>query len=392
MPIEKEIYKLERVVPVRFARYTGSAPAGKYTPDPDDRGYVTYEGPVVGVCRGDTTRIYIIRAQLDDSAPLFVSAENANLTIVEPGGNHQLWNGRRSHIDFRAGNTDGDVKIRVHAQTASGPIVATLTVHISQLLRVHCAIHRTAIYTPPATRTAANTTTRTFAEIRSILTVVNRFWRPIGIEFTSDTERESNMTNQVPRDGVNPTDGILLCPIYGGGTANENFSRLMATNPVANRLNLHFVSGIQAAHTGAGAAPNYIGFGSSAEHGLVIADNIGDQEYVAHTVAHELGHIVNLAGRGHTNTFDSHSDDEPQFNATVASRRHDLWSRRRLMYYSVNLVADERTGTGGRYPFGGINAGYGNGRAGHMITIKNLTQDHTDREYQDARTQAATLP
>jgi hypothetical protein len=393
MAIAKEIYKWERVAPVRFKRYTGHPPAGRYAPELDDRGYVNYGGPAVGVCRGDTTRVDLVRAQLDDSAPLFLTVGSPEkLSIIEPGGPvHQLPSGHRAHVDFRAGNADGDVKVHVHAQSANGPVIGQLTVHVSQLMRVHCAIHRTAIYNLPGSRQPANTTNRSFADIRNIISQLNRFWRPMGIEFVADTERESNLTNQVPRDGVNPADGILLCPIYGSNTSNENFTRLMATNAVANRLNLHFVPGIQAANPGGGAAPNYIGFGSSAQHGLVISDNIGDLETTAHTLAHELGHILNLCGCQHANQYDSHSDDDPQFVAAVPSRRHDLWSRRRLMYYSVGLNSDDRVGAGGRYPFAGTNVGYGAGRSGHMITIKNLSQDPTDNENSDARAQAATL-
>jgi hypothetical protein len=61
------------------------------------------------------------------------------------------------------------------------------------------------------------------------------------------------------------------------------------------------------------------------------------------------------------------------------------------MYYMGGLEAADRTGPGGRYAFDGINAGYGDGVRGRMITIKNLTQDPTDSEYTDARNRQATL-
>jgi hypothetical protein len=124
---------------------------------------------------------------------------------------------------------------------------------------------------------------------------------------------------------------------------------------------------------------------------LVVSDTTSDIETQAHTLAHELGHILNLAAMGHTVSEDAHSDDDPQWNTTVPRRRHDLWTRRRLMYYMVGLNAADRTGPGGRYAFDGRDAGYGNGRSGHMITIKNLTQDATDNEYTDARNRQATL-
>jgi len=392
MPISKEVYKWERVVPARFTRYSGQAPAGTYSPDPDDRGYTGYLGPLVGVCRDDLARITLIREQLDPGAPLFVtSASPDKIAIVYPSPDSgQLIAGNRVNIDFRAAGIDGDFKIQVHAQKLDGPIIAELTVHVSTLLIILCAVHRTAIFSSPATRTASNTTSRSFGDIDTLLAVVNRQWRPCGIEFSVDTRKDdTNLTNQVSRNGIAPTDGALLCPVYGSGEANENFSRLMATDRVDRRLNIHFVHQIRTAS--ADGKPFYIGFGSSAEKGLVVSDTTSDLETQAHTLAHELGHILNLSGVGHSVPEDAHSDDDPQWNTSVPARRHDLWTRRRLMYYMVGLDAADRTGAGGRYAFDGMDAGYGAGRSGHLITIKNLTQDATNNEYTDARNRQANL-
>jgi len=397
MTVRREIYKTERIVPVRFTRTAAAVVAGTSAPDPDDRGFTGYHGPVAGVCRGDTARIRVVRDLLDDGAPLFVTSEDAaKLTIISPAAGVALAAGHEVDIEFRAAATDGDVKVQVRAQRVDGPIVGELTVHVSQVVTVRCAIHRTAIFAPPATRAAANTTTRTFADITNLLAEVNRQWRPAGVRFLADTQRDnSNLINQVARNGIAPADGSLLCPVFGSGEANENFSRLMATNPVANRLNLHFVRQIRTAS--ADGSPFYIGFGSRADRGLVVSDSADAIEIQGHTLAHELGHILNLAGRGHDVPEDSHSDDDPQFNMDVRRRRHDLWSRRRLMYYMVGLAAADRTGaasgtqSAGRYPFDGLEVGYGNGNVGHMLTIKNLVQDPTDNEYTDARNGATGL-
>lgn len=392
MTINKEVYKWERIVPVRFTRYKGPAVAGTHTPDLDDRGFTTYFGPVVGVCQGDLTRVVLLREELDEGAPLFVTSEDTGrITIIAPPPDPgQLENGARANIDFRASNTEGEAKIRIHAQSLNGPVIAELTVHTFRLLTILCAAHRTAIYTPPATRTAANTTSRSFNDIDTLMAEVNRQWRPAGIEFTIDTRKDdTNLTNQVARGGFPPTDGALLCPVYGSGEANENFTRLMATNRVDRRLNVHFVHEIRTAS--ANGEPFYIGFGSSAERGLVVSDTADPLELQAHTLAHELGHILNLSGVGHSVPEDAHSDDDPQWNTSVPVRRHDLWTRRRLMYYMVGLNSDDRIGTGGRYAFAGTDSGYGPGNPGHMITIKNLTQDATDNECADARNRQATL-
>jgi hypothetical protein len=221
---------------------------------------------------------------------------------------------------------------------------------------------------------------------------VNRIWRPCGIEFFVGSRKDdTDLTNQVPRNGINPSDGALLCPVYGTpGEAgvNVNFNLLMATNKVDGLVNIYFVRDIRSAT--ASGNPRYNGFGSAGERGMVVRDRDPIQAQ-AETVAHELGHILTLAGQGHTNSHDSHSDDDPHWSNTVPNRRHDLWSRRRLMYYMGGLEAADRTGPGGRYAFDGINAGYGDGVRGRMITIKNLTQDPTDSEYTDARNRQATL-
>jgi len=387
-----EIYKWERVVPVWFTRCIGQLPAGTYAPDPDDRGFTVYSGPVVGVCRGDLARIDLRREELDSAAPLFVTSVSPDkVAIVHPSPDSgQLTTGYRANIDFRAAGIDGDFKIQVHAQKLDGPIIAELTVHVSTLLTILCAVHRTAIFSSPSTRTAANTTSRSFGNIDTLITEVNRQWRPCGIEFAVDTRKDdTNLTNQVSRNGIEPTDGALLCPVYGSHEANENFTRLMATDRVDRRLNIHFVRQIRTAS--ANGEPSYIGFGSSAEKGLAVSDTDTDLETQAHTLSHELGHILNLSGVGHSVREDAHSDDDPQWNTSVPARRHDLWTRRRLMYYMVGLDAADRTGPGGRYSFDGTDAGYGEGRSGHMITIKNLTQDATDNEYTDARNRQATL-
>jgi hypothetical protein len=394
MAIPKQIYKVTRVVPVRFQRCgLPGLPRLVYAPDPDDRGYVRIEGPLVAMVRGDTCAFSVVREQLALNAPLYVSSSDASkLTVLDPPNNRPLPNGMGADVRVRAGNTSGDAKLRVHAQAQNGPIIAELTINISPLLQVHCAAHRTSLHSPSGRRTAANTTVRLMPDIAPVLEEVNRQWRPACIEFVTDTWRNTDMTNQAPCAGVNPTDGILLCPVYGTNTPNENFNRLMATNTVANRLNIYFVRGIQAANPGGGAGPNYIGFGSAYHGGMVIADNLGDVETTAHTLSHELGHILDLAGKGHTNSSDSHSDDDPQFSLTITDRRHDLWSRRRLMYYMVGLSPNERTGPGGQYAFAGTDVGYGPGRSGHMITIKDLANDPTDGEFTTSRGAAARRP
>ncbi len=166
----------------------------------------------------------------------------------------------------------------------------------------------------------------------------------------------------------------------------------MECNKIRRRVNCYFVRSIQAAT--ATNPPSYGGFGSSHYKGLVMSD--GPMQTQVRVLAHELGHILNLAGKrtGETDglRFAAHSDDDPEFNSDVHQRRHDLWSRRRLMYYMTGLMASDRTDPAqGRYSFDGQDVGYGSDKVGHMITIKNLCNDDTDDEYTDARRAAPRL-
>jgi hypothetical protein len=367
-------------------------PSGTFAPDIDDRGFSVYSGPIVGVCCGDLTRIGLEKPQIYANAPLFVMSEDeTKVAVVTPAPDAAKTDEERvSKIEFKAGNTPGDTKLRVHAQKKGGPIIAEITVHVSKLLTTLLAVHRTAIFKSPSVRAAANTTNRTFDSIDTLVTEVNRQWRPVGIEFTIDTRKDdTNLTNQVSRNGIDPVDGALLCPVYGSNESNENFSRLMATNRVERRLNIHFVSVIRTAS--ADGKPFYCGFGSSYEKGLVVSDSTVDMVSQAQTIAHELGHIMNLAGIAHSVPEDAHSDDDPKWSKKVTDRRHDLWSRRRLMYYMAGLNKEDRIGKGGRYTFDGVDVGYGQQRVGYMITIKNLKNDATDNEYTNARDQQAKL-
>jgi hypothetical protein len=407
--IERGVYKVIRIAPVRFARSRSHSPLGRtyHFPDVDDRGYTNpYNGPVVGVCRDDVSVVSVVREMLEPNAPLFAtSRDTSRVTVDTPA----IPDGRRADLRFTAKRVDGSVKIDIRAQTRGGPVVAELTVLVSQLVNVNCAAHRTAIYTAPATRAAANTTTRSQASMRRLIAEVNRQWRPCGIAFNVDRWPDTNFTNQAAVAGIAPTDGELLCPIYDGVTPNNNFSTLMGLNSQARRINIYFVHSIGTAS--ASGQPKYIGFGSSFHKGLVMSDWPNPLEDEAHTLSHELAHILSLAAAQHTHTADSHSDDAPQWNAEVRNRRHDLWSRRRLMYYMVGLQADDRTGAavaagagvtarpagryvtalGQNYEFHGLDVGHGAGKVGHLLTIKNLTNDPTDDEYTDARRKQRTL-
>ena len=176
MPISRTVYQKERIVPVTFERSRDISTTHQ-TPDPDDRGFTNEHGPIVGVCRGDTAQIGVLRKLLDADAPLWATSNDTRRVEI-PEGSQQLPNGDRVDLVFNAGNSDGSAEILIHAQAVDGPIIARLIVQISRILNVRCAVHRTAIFGPSGVRSASNTTTTSDSDIDSIFAEANKIWRP----------------------------------------------------------------------------------------------------------------------------------------------------------------------------------------------------------------------
>src|SRR5262245_18261265 len=133
------------IVPIRFARaVTGAVVID--APDVDDRGFAmgnrpgtwgstNARGAMVTMTEGDTVRIKVLREDIDDSAPLFVtSSDNGAATISGSAG--PLGADGVFSITGVVDAIRRDVKIQVHLGAANGPVLGELEPHIFQIHRV----------------------------------------------------------------------------------------------------------------------------------------------------------------------------------------------------------------------------------------------------------------
>ncbi len=341
------------IVPVRFIRAVAGPPVID-APDIDDRGFAMgtrpgtwgssdARGPMVGITTGDTVRIKVLREDIDDTAPLFVSStDTAILTVQAPAGGGPLAADGIFQVKGEQDAASRPVKIQVHLGTADGPVLGELEPHIYQLHRLRVQAHLVSINGTPTTRTA-QTLVQLFQE-------VNNTWRIGGIEFQYDPAQ----TVQTPVNGL-ANAGQMTTSLPQSFT---EFSKIINTAVSRSGINVYFV---QAANEVTGltfandvARPR--GFG------LVIADSGTSQ-----TVAHELCHYLDSP---------QHSDQ----NAAGAQIRGDIWTLRTLMFSSLGFAA--------QVPAHRNDVGYGANQAGSFMMVKDLPVDTSDGEVARARRRA----
>jgi hypothetical protein len=393
MPIAKVVRRFERIVPVRFARAphptdptveTGSFDAN--APEPDDRGFLPFATggaifPVgldqaIAFAARPEVRLRLIRVDMENTGQLFLSTNPANIVdIVTPAANAALPAQEKMMIKIKA-RTAGTTIMRVHFGAANGPIIHQIQVLVSPMIDVHVAAHvptiNGAVFIDPANPPAVfpALSTRSDANIRALFKTANAILFPYGIRFDPiDIDRPAaplNFANQ----------GIL------DAQTNE-FNTATALNRVANALNTHFVPRLSFGNPA--TANGFTGFGLSARrspqtYGLFISDITASGQ----TIAHESCHVFNLVNDP-TNEFLHIDTRRVPNNPSGVQFRDDIISRRRLMYSALGFAASAQR------PYRD-DVGYGTGIVGGMLTVKQLNNDKTDLEMQDARRNAAALP
>lgn len=349
--IKVDIHKTRRFHLVRFRRAIASGnPDVKY-PDPDDRGYLGHEfGPIVGVLQGKTVTVRLERLNIDNSAPLFVtSSDVAAFTVRSPKGGKL---GATQLIDIEiTGATGGNPKIaklRVHFQSATGPIIHEMTVWVFQPLNVAITPHLCTI----AQTGVAGSGVTSVANLATIMPLVRAVWAHYGVTFT-----------------INATVNTTVTLAAAGSVSWAELGTLLGTNWVPGSINVYLVP--QITSSGGGTT---LGYGISRvsavtyslpNPGIVLADGGGgitrDAMWWANDMAHEVGHFFTLW--------------HPE-NLQPPNEREDTWSRRMLMHNFNHM------GTMGNWK---DDVGYGNINRGCFVTMKNLSQLVTDNECTTAR-------
>lgn len=356
MAIDLPIYNERRVTMLRWERARHGDPHRKY-PEVDDRGTRTPEfASVVGLTEGDEVLVRVQRVLIDNAVDLYaVSSDATKVDVIAPvDGKLAAAQDTDLTIKGLAGGNPNEAKIEVHFGSKTGPIVGVLVARCYTLRRVRITPHLVTIADPGGVGGIPST-----ANVNDIMRHVRAIWRPCGIDFT---------VNPTSNDAVNfGTAGIVSDNPFPGELVN-----LLATNWVANTINVYFVHQIGTATTlGYGfSRPSSVAFGTG-NPGIILGDQrppgvVHDTPWAGNDLAHEAGHFLQL---WHPN------------NQQPPNEREDTWSRRMLMH------ANNRLPVMGNWK--DDNVGYGKlggrPRRGALVTHKHILHFATDNETSTAR-------
>jgi hypothetical protein len=309
---------------------------------------------------------------MENGGALFITvSDNARFEITSPAPGTALPGQRNMMIKFRA-RSAGECLIRVMFGAEDGPIIHRLRVIVNALRDVRLAAHVPTINGAIVNDSGGNPvpaqSTRTDANIRNLIDQANAIYFPYGLRFVLDPAIDrAGALNFTNRGMVNDM-------------TNE-FNLTTAHNRVNGAVNMYFMPQI-----GSAAEVDQVGGSATSARGSpnTFGSLIADMAAGGQTIAHELGHVLNLVNdpRGefiHVNTV-----NDPASPGTGRQVRHDIVSRRRLMWAFTNLLADPNMAYRS-------NVGYGAGQPGALLTVKQLDQDRTDLEMQEVQRAAARL-
>lgn len=387
MPIAKAIHKWTRIVPVRFLRapdeadpnVTSGIPEAN-APDPDDRGFLPADqgcavlpvGRDESVAEADIpeTRVRLSRQDIEDAGVLHVVASDPDrLEVTVPAAGAALPAARKMMVKFKA-KSEGEAYLEVRFGSADGPLLHRLRVVVNPLRDVRLAAHVPTINGAAANDSSGNAVAarsiRTDGDIRNLIEDVNRIYFPHGIRFVLDAAIDRagvlNFTNQ----------GFV-------NDMTDEFDRTTALNRAAGAVNMYFVPQI-----GSVAEADQVGGSANSSRGQprTFGSLIADMAVGGQTVAHELGHVLNLVKDSHYVHVNTVHD--PARPGTGRDVRDDIVSRRRLMWaYTDFQIA-------GGMPYRD-DVGYFFNGPGCMLTVRNLAGDRTDDEMAEVQRNAARL-
>lgn len=372
-----------RVTLVRFVRAVAGF-AQIDASDPDDRGFnldptfANAHGPAFGIIGPDgaaaaqSCRIRVMRDRIEPAVQLFPEIDDTGLvSLVSPATGAPL--AADDIITVRAARSPASATsttLRLHAGSATGPVIGECTVRVFPIITVPVKCH---IVTINGTR--ASSTDQTF---RDLLDNANKILVSAGIKCTADA-------------------GVLETSVVGFTTANAitmfstghwdiEIARLMRTNPQPGVMNIYIVGHLDDIETnGTTTRDNTRGVGISsvfantnrpdgaypgAQVGFLMHDP-DDLEGFGATFAHELGHVLTLEHYNNKNGSDVQDNN---------------WSMRNLMYnFSGTSIGPPRD----QFGYGNHNAAAGGGiRRGMFIGHKQLAPIFQSQQSDVMRTAA----
>jgi hypothetical protein len=367
------------IVPLRFAR-AGTGSAWRDRPEIDDRGYLMgtrpsgwgetdTRGAMVGLTVNFRTKIKVVREDIDDETPLFVTTENPDVVeVLDPDNGGPIPEDGIFRVRGKtARGSPGRIYIRLGA--IDGPILAELEPHVFAKRTLKLTFHQVRI------DDSTHTGTRATLPIDRLARRVRAIWWPCGLDMEYDPRRRPVVSDNITfarQNEVNDPANDHWAEVkrtlnLGGWDDNVHAFIIDKFTPDASGLTT----------VGMGIRPDLATRLHCAPGILLTADGVvgndAEIERTARTLAHEIGHFLTL-------------EHVQRKNASTPPAR-DTYSRRQLMYplSTVETQVTPRTLMGDRR-FN--NNGYGNRVRGWLITMKNHAHHSTDGECGSARTAA----
>jgi hypothetical protein len=380
MPFPHNVYKTQRIVPIRFKRAVTGAPVldipdiddrGWFRPDPAGNNAATNDhGFVVGLTEGQHVYISVEREKIEGAATLFVkSSDETVMTVKQNLGADQLNPGsstlvRIDGVSGGAGAIPKIARVQVHFGTNTGPIIAELSVWVYRNVNVNLVPHNVTIQTAAGGDGVASA-----ANITTVMDTVKMIWKAAAVGINVAAIQNHTVT------------------FATAGVANwqAEINTLLSTSWVPGSINAYFVNQILMPGVpgilGLGISrPNSVAFGTP-NPGIILGDTSGgasraaDSHYLANDIAHEMGHFFTLPHVDNIN------------NTATAQGREEIWALRMLMHpTNTHFFRDFRNDTG--YGVAGDGTGY----RGSLITLKDLVDSgnaahhSTDAEVKTSRT------
>jgi hypothetical protein len=418
------IHKYQRLCPVRFARAPHatnanavSGPPDANAPDPDDRGFkkclsTQYGGVLFPVgydsdlATQSETRVKLVRENISDAAPIYVcSGNDSKLEITSPT---KVANSHSAIIKFKV-KTHGRCFIEVRYGSETGPVLHRMQVVINSLRTLDIKVHSPIINGfNQLNGVPIQSVFNTKAQIDARFVDVNKIYFPYGIKFDVMASIDNDVHNFFFQGGID------LGTAEGGTMRGHN----RAGNGAINVIFVPQIIVTRSNGTGGrawviprdrigGAASSAVGN----PNGFTVY--LADWATEAQTIAHEIGHVLNLVNDPndprfvHSNTRDDRRN--PQVPGTGVRIRDDIVSRRRLMWAFTSIstrclrefpsiipTVPGSPPTPTAYNFEPImayrnNVGYGPTKVGTMLAIKNFDQDPSDLEMQEVQKTADIL-
>jgi hypothetical protein len=380
--------RFQIIVPARIDRAVRGAPVLD-APDVDDRGWINHRaagldvtdarGVLVGITVGDTVRLKVIREDLDDAVPLFVTKTGNEIEIRQPAGGGPLPAGgifsveatadvqAGSKIQLRLGTADGPVMCEADAHTFT-PLTLNLTPHI-------CTIHQAATAAAGAgVPPSVGGSTLNDAILTTIFDIARAVWRPAGVDLNVSAALAETYTGFLTNDfasqnrpGVGSEENLVIRQNQVAGTCNIYFLRFMDRSlGVGVRVENRAAEGM----TRSGILIGVEGSSANAAGGGITLRSSAGADLIhelGNDVAHEIGHFLTLP---HASNVDS-----PGLT--------DTYGRRRLMHPNNLLPAAVTLTATSRPRFNDIGYGVGGSGRGHrgcLITLKDHPTDSSDGE------------